>query len=84
MTWQLGLMIIGIIVYGGYTASFILVKRNCDISFLDPMRNYDKWKQINWFGVIITTFLLNIIFLPYAIFYWLCKLIYWIFTVGRE
>lgn len=52
------------------------------LSFLNPIRNYKKWTAFNWFGIITGTLILNIIWLPYAIIYWLYKLIYLLFTVG--
>lgn len=51
---------------------------------LNPIENYKKWVSLNWFGVGVTTLLINIIFLPYAVVYWLFKLIYFLFTVGRK
>ena len=55
-----------------------------DFSFLNPIRNYKKFSSFNWFGIIIYTLILNILWLPYAIIYWLYKLIYFICTVGRK
>ena len=52
-----------------------------DLSILNPIRNYKKWNKMNWFGIIITTLILNVIFFPYAIIYWI---IYKLFTVGRK
>jgi hypothetical protein len=46
----------------------------------NPIENYKRWKQFNWFGIIIITLALNIIFLPFAVLYWLYKLL----TVGRK
>lgn len=51
-----------------------------NLSIFNPIRNYNVWTQFNWFGIAILTILLNIIFLPYAIVYWIYKL----FTVGRK
>lgn len=62
----------------------IIMKRNFDFSFLNPIRNYRKWHMLNWFGIGIMTISLNIMFLPYAIIYWLVKLIYFTITVGRK
>jgi hypothetical protein len=46
----------------------------------NPITNYKKWKQFNWFGIIIITLMLNIILFPNAIIYW----IYILFTIGRK
>jgi len=62
----------------------IIIKRNFDISFLNPIRNYEEWYMFNWFGIGMMTLFLNFIFLPYSIIYWLVKLIYFLITVGRE
>lgn len=63
----------------------IIFLRDFDISFLNPIRNYKEWcYTLNWFGIGIMTVFLNIIFLPYAIIYWLVKLIYFLITVGRK
>lgn len=40
--------------------------------------------MLNWFGIGIMTIFLNAMFLPYAIIYWLVKLIYFTITVGRK
>ena len=70
---------------------FILNSIDFDLSIFNPIRNYDKWIDFNWFGIGIITILLNIIFIPYAVCYWIykivaiiCCLIYWLFTVGRK
>ena len=62
-----------------------------DFSMFNPIRNYEEWESMNWFGVGVTTLLLNIIFIPCALLYWMFKIIeiicicvYYIFTVGRE
>lgn len=63
----------------------IIFERNFDISFLNLIRNYKEWcYTLNWLGIGIMTVFLNIIFLPYAIIYWLVKLIYFLITVGRK
>ena len=49
-------------------------------SIFNPIRNYNKWTQFNWFGIAVMTLLLNVVFVPYAIVYWIYKL----FTVGRN
>ena len=60
---------------------FILVPVcDMDLSILNPIRNYNEWCRINWFGISVITIILNIICLPWAICYWIYKL----FTVGRK
>jgi len=81
-------LIIGIIVS---IETIILNSIGFDLSIFNPIRNYNKWTNLNWFGISFITILLNIIFIPYAICYWIykiikiiCLLIYWLFTVGRK
>ena len=52
--------------------------------FFNPLINYDTWTKFNWFGVIVLTLILNIIFFLYSIIYWSHNLMYWLFTVGRR
>ena len=59
---------------------FILIGMGFDLSVFNPIRNYNQWCKINWFGVIVATILLNVIFPLYAIVYWGYKLV----TVGRK
>lgn len=61
-------------------ALILLTFVNFDLSVFNPIRNYDKWDDLNWFGVGVMTLLFNIFFIPYAICYWIYKL----FTVGRK
>ena len=51
-----------------------------DLEVFNPIRNYNTWRQINWFGVIVGTIFLHIIFPVYAIIYWGCVLV----TIGRK
>lgn len=60
--------------------AFVLIGMDFDLSIFNPIRNYNRWRKINWFGVIVATILLNVIFLLYAIVYWGYKLV----TVGRK
>ena len=57
-----------------------LLSEQLNFLFFNPIRNYNKWRSMNWFGVGVCTLFLNIILLPYAIIYWIYKL----FTVGRK
>lgn len=59
---------------------FGLLAIGLDLSIFNPIRNYNQWRKINWFGVIVATILLNVIFPLYAIVYWGYKLV----TVGRR
>jgi hypothetical protein len=59
---------------------FGLLRIGFDLSVFNPIRNYNQWRKINWFGVIVATILLNVIFPLYAIVYWGYKLV----TVGRR
>lgn len=49
-------------------------------SFFNPIRNYEQWNKMNWFGIIFCTIAVNVILFPYAICYWIYKL----FTTGRK
>jgi hypothetical protein len=71
--------------------AIILNSIDFDLSIFNPIRNYNKLSELNWFGVSVITIWLNIIFIPYAICYWIyktvaviCQLIRWLFTVGRK
>ena len=51
-----------------------------DSEIFDPIINYRRWRKINWFGVIMGTIFLHIIFPVLAIFYWGYRLV----TTGRK
>ena len=68
-----------IILYSTFI-TFIVFAINLDLLWFNPIQNYKNWTQLNWFGIIVITIFLNIIFFPYAIGYWIYKL----FTVGRK
>lgn len=74
-------MIPAIIMYVVASATALCVLVGFDLSIFNPIRNYKEWRKMNWFGILITTFVLNIILLPYAFIYWG---IYKLFTVGRK
>lgn len=60
---------------------FIIYIKNFDsLSLFNPINNYKTWTRFNWFGIAIITLLLNIVLIPYAIVYWIYKLL----TVGRK
>ena len=48
-------------------------------NFLNPVQFYYN-QSVNWFGAFFTILILNILFAPYAIVYWIYKLC----TVGRK
>lgn len=77
------LCIMAIVVYFGITFDYIM-KRDFDISFINPVRNYKKWTSLNYFGIGVITILINIIWLPYSIIYWMSMLISTLFTIGRK
>ena len=52
--------------------------------YLSFDNNYKCWESLNWFGVLFFTILLNIVFAPVAIIYWVSKFFIYIFTVGRD
>lgn len=64
-------------IYGGIALGMI---GNWKEVYFNPIKNYNKWTQFNWFGITIITLIINIVFLPYAICYWIYKL----FTIGRR
>lgn len=51
-----------------------------DLSVFNPVENYRRWTNLNWFGVILFTFLLNVICPGLSVCYWFWKLC----TVGRK
>lgn len=52
--------------------------------YFNPINNYyHEWKKLNVLGVLVFTLLLNIVFAPWAIIYWVIKFFVFIFTVGR-
>ena len=68
-------------IYFIVNVGFIPYYVNLDnFHIFNPIRNYSTWIQVNWFGIVIITLLLNVVFAPYAIVYWIYKL----FTVGRK
>lgn len=82
--WYIGVSVIAIILYFVITLNTIIYTLDGDLSFLNPIRNYHEWETLNWFGISVITFLINILLLPYAIIYWIYKLFKWLFTVGRN
>lgn len=77
------LIAISIVFYFGVTFDYVM-RRDFDVSFLNPIVNYKNWRMLNWFGIGMMTLFLNVIFIPYSVIYWLVKLIYFLITVGRK
>lgn len=68
-------------IVGEIIKEFILAfSFDLDFYNFSPIRNYNQWTKINWFGVIMGTLALHIIFPIFAICYWGYKLV----TVGRK
>lgn len=78
------MLILCIVLIYVFFTSYYWLNYDFDFSTLNPIKNYKKWKSLNWFGVIICTLMINIFCLPYAIIYWLYKFTYFIFTIGRK
>lgn len=51
--------------------------------YFNPIDNYEEWDQLNVFGVLVFTLLINILLAPWAIIYWIIKILIALFTVGR-
>lgn len=52
--------------------------------YFNPLDNYEEWDKLNMFGVLVFTLLLSILFAPWAIIYWVFKILVAMFTVGRR
>lgn len=46
-----------------------------DLSIFSAVRNYEEWYGLQWVEVVIFTIILNIVFMPFAVFYWLYKVL---------
>ena len=68
--------IIELIIFATYESS----TGRFAFSLLNPIANYKAWGNMNWFGVIFFTLLLNILCPVYSLLYWFGKLC----TVGRK
>lgn len=75
--------IIIVVLFAWIFSSIIVISTNEKISF-NPIINYQKMNRLNWFGICFITLLINILFLPLSIIYWLSKFIEKIFTFGRK
>jgi hypothetical protein len=52
--------------------------------YFNPIVNYEEWHKLNIFGVLVFTLLLNFLFAPWAIIYWVIKILVVLFTIGRR
>ena len=57
---------------------------NLDFTYFDYNANYKRWNKLNWFDVVLVTSVIYILFFPLSIGHDICRLIRWIFTVGRK
>lgn len=57
---------------------------NLDFTYFAYSANYKRWNKLNWFGVVFVTSVIYILFFPLSIGHDVCRLIRWIFTVGRK
>ena len=55
-----------------------------DRVYFNPVENYKNWHCLNWLGVSVFTIIINLLFLPIAILYWISRFFAFIFTVGRR
>lgn len=77
---KIGAVITLIISFQGYLLlHFALKGMKLSTIFFNPIINYRRWAKLSWFGVYFITIIINIIFLPYSLIYWIYKL----FTYGR-
>ena len=52
--------------------------------YFNVFDNYEDWDKLNVFGTLFFTLLLNLVFAPIAVIYWIVKALIFIFTVGRK
>lgn len=57
---------------------------NSNFTYFSYKANYKRWTSLNWFGVGFITSVIHILAFPFSIGYNICRLIRWIFTVGRK
>ena len=66
-------------LYLGITAT-LLIDLSDGLSFCNPRYLKERHPKLNIVGVVILTIIYNVIWLPYAILYWLYKVItLWIY-----
>lgn len=78
--------LIGLILYLYIICSIYIVvfALDCDFSIFNPIKIHNKWKSLNLFGICVITILLNMICLPYAIIYWVYRLIKFLFIIKKD
>ena len=71
-----------IFIYGCMVVCFFFIGLGSDLDLecFNPIRNYNKHKKFNWFGIICFTILMHVLYPIYALIYWFIRLI----TVGRK
>lgn len=74
--------IVGIFTLCYYETKSRVYDDNIFACYLSPVWLYQNYK-INYFGCLVLTVLFNIACPLLSIIYWICKLIRWLFTVGR-
>ena len=52
--------------------------------YFNPIDNYEEWDKLNIFGVLVFTLLISILLAPWAMIYWITKILVAMFTVGRK
>lgn len=57
---------------------------NSNFTYFSYKANYKRWTSLNWFGVGFITSVIYILVFPLSIGHDICRLIRWIFTVGRK
>ena len=63
-----------------FTLIFALMLQVERFDIFNPVANYHEWTEMNWFGVILFTIIINVISPVIAVCYWFWKLC----TVGRS
>ena len=82
---MIGILIYLVVGYFGITSLCLAnMYRYNGNWYLNPIENYESWESLNIPTVIILTILLNIIFAPYAVVYWLVQILKFITTLGRN
>lgn len=52
--------------------------------YFNPIANCEEWNKLNIFGVLVFTLLISILLAPWAMIYWIIKILVAMFTVGRK
>lgn len=72
------------IVYCELSLLYFGLTGMCGHHYFNPLVNYKEWYRFNIFGVLIFTLFINILLAPWAIIYWVFKILVFMFTVGRR